>query len=302
MRAWWFSVPIALLGLVSLVCDQPFDPRPPLQDQLVVFSILSTDRDAQFVRVERNYMAPDFDPQTYTSDNSVADAVVSLKDGNSTHDLHDTAFARPDASRFRFPLRAYVLSQFVPQYGQLYKITVLSPELGKAVGKVIVPGKPTLGMGLFARDVLENPGGHKNDEAIPFEALLSDVTKGYIGRLLIDYSVLKGSGWIDGRIEVPIAYKYLDIHDFKYVVNAQLTRRPSTHQMNVVYTNQMYNAALIEVAYNRYPASKLVFNRIVYQFLQAEQNLYNYYQVAHSFNDPYPRVWTNRSIPTLMEV
>lgn len=287
MRARWFPIPIALLGLVSLVCDQSFDPRPPLQDQLVIFSILSTDRDAQFVRVERNYMPPDFDPQTYTSDNSLANAVVSLKDGNSTYDLHDTIFARPDTSRFKFPLRAYVLSPFVPQYGKSYEIAVLSPELGRAVGKAIVPGKPILGMGLSARDVLENPGSHQNDEAIPFEALLSDVTKGYIGRLFIDYSVLKGNGWVDGRIEVPIAYKYFDIHDFKYVVNAQLTRRPTTHLVSLAYTNQMYNAALIEVAYSRFPASKLVFSRIVYQFLQAEQNLYDYYQVAHSFNDPY---------------
>ena len=287
MRARIWLILLAALSLVSVVCNQPFEPRPPLQDQLVVFSILSTDRDAQFVRVERNYMPPDFSPQTYTSDNSLANAVVSLKDGNSTYDLHDTIFARPDTSRFKFPLRAYVLSPFVPQYGKSYEITVLSPELGRAVGKAIVPGKPMLAMGLSARDVLASPGSYKDDEGIPFEALLSDVTKGYIGRLFIDYSVLKGNGWVDGRIEVPIAYKYFDIHDFKYVINAQLTRRPTTHQMNVAYTNQMYNAALIEVAYSRFPASKLVFSRIVYQFLQAEQNLYDYYQVAHAFNDPY---------------
>lgn len=285
MPARTFIKLIALLSIASLACNQPFDPRQPLQDQLVVFSILSTDRATQFVRVERNYMPAEYDALAYVSENSVDDVIVTLNDGRTIFRLRDTTFQRPDTTRFKFPIHAHIVSPLTVEYGRLYEITVESPKFGRAFGTASVPTKPMLVLGAAGSNVLENPGSHQGDEVIPFELLLSSNVKGYVGRLFIDYSVFENAGWIAGRIEVPVRYTYAGLTDYRYVAYAQLARRPSTQLFVTEYTNQMYNAALIQIAYVRYPKSRIIFNRIVYQLLQVEQNLYDYYKLSHAYDD-----------------
>lgn len=53
------------------------------------------------------------------------------------------------------------------------------------------------------------------------------------------------------------------------------------------YKNLLYRAALTSVAYKKYDRSKVIFKWTVFQLVQVEQNLYNYYQVAHVYNDPH---------------
>ena len=281
-----------ILGLCVLVgllfaCNQPFDPRGDLDQKPVVFLVLSTDRDVQFVRVERSYVPIGNDPLEYTTDNFVPNATVTMSDGYLTMRFHDTTFSRFDTSRFKFPLRAYAFRPFIPRYGVQYEITAQSSELGTAGGKVIVPTRPSLALGALASDVLNNPGSHQSGDPIPFEVLLSDIAKGFFGRLFIEYSVYHSGEWIDERAEVPVGYTYSGLKDFKYVTYAQPTRRPTSHQMIQAYNNEMYNSALINLAYTKYLTNKIVFNRVVFQFLQVEQNLYDYYLLAHAFNDPH---------------
>ena len=276
-----------LTAVLLLVCNEPFDPRGELDQKLVVFSVLSTDRNVQFVRVERVYMPGGNDPLAHLTDNFVPNVTVTMRDGDLTMRFHDTTFSRFDTTRFKFPWHAYALAPFIPRYGVQYEITAQSSELGTAGGKVIVPTRPSLALGALASDVLNNPGSHQSGDPIPFEVFLSDIAKGFIGRLFIEYSVYRSGEWINERAEVPVGYTYSGLKDFKYVTYPQVTHRPTTHQMVCAYTNEMYSHTLIEVVYARYPGSKIAFNRIVFQFLQVEQNLYNYYLVAHAFNDPH---------------
>jgi hypothetical protein len=284
MRARSSTILIAVLSLASVVCDQPFDPREQFGDQLVVFYILSTERVVQIVRVERSYMPSGYEPLAYQLDNFISNATVIVDNGSVLVRSRDTILARADTSRFKFPLRAYVFSPLVAQNGKTYEITVQSSQFGRAVGATIVPDKAAIALGAGGIDVMENPGSHE-DDSIPFEILLSDFTKGYIGRLFVDYRVYEEEKWIDGRIEVPYRYTYAGLKDFKYVTYAQLTRRSTTKQFIMSYTSQIYNATLIEAVYVRHPGARIVFNRIVFQFLQVEQNLYNYYMLTHSYND-----------------
>ncbi|HTY35812.1 MAG TPA: hypothetical protein VMH23_01810, partial [Bacteroidota bacterium] len=53
------------------------------------------------------------------------------------------------------------------------------------------------------------------------------------------------------------------------------------------HLNSVYSRALIEIAYNKYGNTKIVFNRVVYQLLQADENVYAYYMTMHSYDDPH---------------
>jgi hypothetical protein len=275
-----------LLAGLFLACNQPFDPRGGAEPKPIVFSVLSTDRNLQFVRVERSYMPVGSDPLQYAVDGFVPNATVTVNDGNITVRFHDTTLSRSDTSRFKFPLRAYCFGPFVPRYGIQYEVTVQTSELGTATGKVTVPTGAKLAFGATASDVMDYPGSHQKSDAIPVEILLSDVTKGYIGRLFIDYTLFRDGQWIGEHAEVPVRFKYSGTKDFRWVTYAQFTRRPTGHSMILAYNNEIYNFALIDIAYTKYPTNKIVFNRIVFQFVQIEQNLYDYYLLAHAFEDP----------------
>ena len=276
-----------LLTGALLSCNQPFDPRGGVAQKPIVFSVLSTDRNVQLVRVERSYMPVGIDPLAYTTDNFISNATVTLSDGNITMRFHDTTFPRSDTSRFNFPLRAYCFGPFIPRYGMQYQVTVQSSELGTATGKVTVPTDASLAFGALASDVIDYPGSHQKNDVIPVEILLSDVTKGYIGRLFIDYSVYSDGEWVGERAEVPVRFTYSGTKDFRWVTYAQLTHRPTGHNLILAYFNELYNATLNDIAFTKYLKNKIVFNRIVFQFLQAEQNLYDYFLLTHAFSDPH---------------
>lgn len=271
--------------LFLLSCNQPFDPRAPFQEQLVVFSVLSTDRNAQFVRVERNYMPPGFDPLAAVADKAIPDAQVTVTDGITSYRLRDTTLPRLDTSRFKSPLHTFVVSPFSPQAGRTYHITVQSPGLQPASASATVPAKSFPSMGITAPMVLDNPGGRDGNAEMLFNVVLSSSAKGYIGRLYVDYDVLIGSEWVGGRTEVPLMFVNPKVPDPKYVIYPQLTARTLTGFVALIFKNSLYTATLNSIYFDRYKSNKLIFNRVVFQVLQADKNLFNYFNVAHAYRD-----------------
>ncbi len=43
----------------------------------------------------------------------------------------------------------------------------------------------------------------------------------------------------------------------------------------------------MQIAYAKYGSTKIVFNRVVFQLLQVDQNLYGYYLTTHAYADPH---------------
>ena len=271
-----------------LACNQPFDPRGPLQKELVIFSIFSNDRDMQFVRVEQSYMPAGFDATTYAGDNSITNAIVTVSGAGALPPARDTTLPRSDTSRFKFPLRAYVVSPFRAAYGGSYQIRVQAPQLPLISASVFVPTKPALAVDLSSIAILDEPTTHPELAKIYFPFTLGYGAIGYIGRFFVDYDVLIGSEWVEERVEVPIQYFYRQIEDLNLVVWPALTAAPSNSRTTVgIYDNHLYKAVLVSVAYTKYGYTKVIFNRIVFQLVQVEQNLYNYYRTAHAYSDPH---------------
>ena len=267
-----------------LSCNQSFDSKASFQPQIVVFSVLSTDRTTQFVRVEGDYMPVGYDPLSSTTDNAISSATVTIKDGTTTYLLRDTVMAREDTSRYKSPLHAFVVNPLATQPGKTYVLTVQAPGYAAATATTTIPGKGYPGTGVTTLLVLDNPQGHEDNADILCNALLSTSAKGYLGRLFVDYEVLIGSQWIEGRAEIPLAFVDPKVPDLNYVSYPQLTAR-AADRMAVSFKNGVYKAVLRSIASGRYKANKLIFDRVVFQFLQTDKNLFNYYNTTHAFRD-----------------
>jgi hypothetical protein len=283
---WCVLFSAALTATLLVACDQPFDPRASLDKKMVVFSVLSTDRKAQFVRVQQSYMSPTYDPLSFSTDNSVADAAVYLKASNGMYPLRDTLLPRADTSRYKFPLRAFVLSPFVPKWGEFYEVIVQSESYGIASAAVIVPGQTEISVPSNAFDVLDHPDRNTPSTQMVFIVKMSGISRGYVGRLLMYYDVLKGSQWIEERVEIPVSSADSSSFTLDASVYPRLTSTPSTNQVSLYYKNGYYKAVLNAVG-SRYPSSKILFKWATFVVLQADKNLFEYYSSFHASMDPY---------------
>jgi hypothetical protein len=274
------------LGLALVSCDQSFDPRAQLDNELVVFSLLSTDRNAQFVRVESTYMPPEYNPLSYSADNFLSDAIVSIKAPNGVFQLRDTLLPRADTSRYKFPLQAYVLSSFVPQRGKSYQVLVQSPTRGQVTSTVIIPDRTTIDLSAETFDVLAHPDQYTPDAPIVYTIRLSQNAKAFVGRLLLCFDVLKGSEWVEEQAEIPVVSSDSSSYSLDVPRYPRFAVTPSTSQIGLLYRNGYYKA-IINKLNDKYHSTKVIFKWTTLRLLQADQHLYEYFTVTHGSEDPY---------------
>jgi hypothetical protein len=274
------------LGLALVSCDQSFDPRSQLDNELVVFSILSTDRNAQFVRVESTYMPPDYNPLSYTANNFLSDAIVSIKAPNGIFQLCDTLLPRTDTSRYKFPLHAYGLTPFTPQRGKAYQVLVQSPTRGQVASTVIIPDRTTIDLSAEMFDVLAHPDQYGPDAAVVYTVRLSQNARAFVGRLLLCFDVLKGSEWVEEQAEIPILSSDSSRYSLDVPRYPRFAVTPSTSQIGLLYRNGYYKATINKLN-DKYHSTKVIFKWTTLRLLQADQHLYEYYTVTHASEDPY---------------
>ena len=275
----------SVAGLLG-ACNEPFDARAPLDDQMVVFSVLSTDRTTQIVRVQESYMPSGFDPMSYTTENSLKDAIVSINTTNGSSRMRDTLLELPDTSRYKSSPRAYVLNPFTPQFGATYEIVVQSAHHGVASASVIVPNQSKVTISSTVVQVLDRPNTSSLDTRIVFVAQLSGNSKGYVCRLYLYYDVLKGTRWVEERVEVPITSSDSSSYSLDFPRYPRLAVTPATSQVGLIYRNGYYRGIINKVN-SQYRSNRLIFKWATFVVLQADKNLFQYYGAIHADQDPY---------------
>ncbi|MGA3246229.1 MAG: hypothetical protein ABSE41_16550 [Bacteroidota bacterium] len=270
---------------VFLGCDKSFDPRGSLDDQMVVFSVLSTDRTAQLVRVQTSYMPQGFDPLTYTTENFLRDAIVSINTSSGSYLMRDTLLYLPDTTRYKPPTRAYVLDPFSPVYGETCEIVVQSTRHGVAYSSVVIPSQSKISIDPLQIQVLDRPENYSKDTRITFVAQLSNNAQGYVCRLYLYYDVLKGTKYVEERVEVPITSTDPSVFSLDTPIYPRLASVPQTFKIGSTYKNGYYKATVSAIT-SRY-RSKLIFKWATFVVLQADNNLFRYYLTTHPDQDPF---------------
>ena len=278
---------LALLAAFTLpACDQSFDPRASLDSKMVVFSVLSTDRRAQVVRVEASYMPPEYDPLSYSTSSFQGDAIVTLKAPNGIFQFRDTLLPRPDTTRYKSPIHAFVLNPYILLRGKSYQVLVQSPTFGQVTSTVTVPDQAMIALSAEMLDVLKNPDQYPKDAAVIYTMSLARSSKAFVGRLLLYYDVLKGAEWVEEAVEIPILSSDSTSYSLDIPHYPKFAVTPSTAQVGLLYRNGYY-IAIINKLNEKYHSTKVIFKWTTLILLQADRNLYEYYSVTHGGEDPY---------------
>jgi hypothetical protein len=265
---------VLLQVFLCLSCNEPFSPKGPFQEQLVVYSVLSNDRDLQYVRVYSSYDVPAYDPFANKADNAITGAQVVISSGKETHVFRDTLLPRSDTSRYKTPIHAYV-SNWRAQQGQVYDLRVNAggkTSDGVAVG---LPSKPVK-LELINAYILDDSSDSKAPGAVYFSAQVNQLAKGFACKMWIEYLVSTAAGWKSERIEV-----MSDILTLIPVISRNQNNSVWFYRSKAAYEYTLHRVL------DGHPGQKITFKKVVFKLLQLEHNMYDYYNIVHGFQDPF---------------
>jgi len=273
---------LAWLTLFSS-CDQSFDPRVASEPLPIIYSVLATDRSQQFVRIYTQYDSSSVVPSSKAIEIPITDAIVSLYDESNVTVLSDTTMPRPSDSRYQTPIHAYVTGALKVEHGGRYTLSVQSNAIGYASAGAVVPNQPLIY--LNGDEFFDSPFDFSEETKATINVYLQPGAKGYVLRLNLCYDILEQDGWKRKQEEIPVSFK---TKPFKYeqALYALVTKVNSVPAVVQTYANANYRLMLGEIA-ARTSTKKIIFNYVVVQFVQFEENLYNYYNVVSGFRDQF---------------
>lgn len=188
-------------------CENPFTPKGPYSDKVVVYGVLSNRSDTQYVRVYLTYNPPQFDPLAHTTDNVVRGADIVVTGGAAPSRFQEKLIPRVDTSRYQDNITVYASYPFHLEPATTYRLSVASLETGPVTAMVTVPKK--------GRIQVLNPfvlnGGGSESENIVVYGWIRELTYGILMRLYLFYDVLEGNVWVQHQEEIPASMvKYDD--------------------------------------------------------------------------------------------
>lgn len=280
---------LLLLAIVMLMvfthlsgCNEAFNPRGPYEEKVVVFAILTSLSDTQYVRIYKTYNPPGFNPLDVTTDNAVTGAQVVIREGATVYPFRDTTIFRADKSRYQTDINAYVAYGFAVQPGKTYTLTIQLPD-GKTLGsELTVPPQATMRNDNFL--ALQNPFLFHDE--IDLKSFLSPLTRGFVVHAFVEYEVLTSGVWQSKREEIPLAIRsQVDCKTFDPVYPPLLRRKAGQPELSL-YLVSAYTTTLRKI-WNSHPRLDVRLKQVAFELSQLDKNLYDYYSLANGFRDEF---------------
>ncbi|HWP82099.1 MAG TPA: DUF4249 family protein [Bacteroidota bacterium] len=274
----------ALISLVFLAgflgCDEPFNVKADFEERVVVYAVLSNRTTTSIARVYRTYDPPSFDPLAVTTEMPVRNATVTVSEGRNTYQYAETTLTRKDKSRYLTDIEAYHYRPFVVQAGKQYTLSVATQQFGITMATTSVP----------------DTGDLRFEESDPdflwVLVKLGPQAKGYMVRCYIEFQATVGGQVREFRIEVPsVILYYIDNTRFgaeyptlvrRTGIGGQFSR--SDYSELALFSRQGFEIIREKVAMEYQGVTN---QRTVFILTQADEHLYNYYNIVNGFQDPY---------------
>ncbi|MCI0564431.1 MAG: DUF4249 domain-containing protein [Nitrososphaera sp.] len=274
---------IFAVSFVSMSCTEAFNPKGPFQDRLVVFAILTTVKDTQFVRLYRTYDPPGFNPLEHTTDNTVDSAQVSISTNSTVYQFQDTTIVREDKSRYTNDIRAYVAYPFPVVRGQSYTLDIQT-KIGETVNaNLTVPLPATVTISNSA--ALQNPRPFR-DIFFTVNSRLYDRTRGFQVRVFLEYDILENGIYVRRREEIPTAVSnFIDCHTFLPAYHS-LERRKSIQPERTTFDVFAYMAALAKIWHSNI-SFDVRMRQVVVELTEFDPALYSYANIMKGFRDEF---------------
>ena len=248
------------LCLGWLGCNQTFEPEGPVNNKLVLYSILASQTDTQYVRLSTTYGSspvPD-----------VKGALVQLVGPNRTLTFKDTTVQWLDAQGNFSPTNVYVAYHAPVVGGQQYEL-----QASTITGLTASANATPVSAPSFVIHASPTPGYFTLDTRFATEA------GAFVMRFYVDFYALVEGGFEFHREEVPtgssvdqagnvvLTYPQLSLV-------ALLSHNRGT--IPIKFDSAAFNQTVSRIL-TRYPGGVVVFLQIAFSLTQIDDVLYSYY-------------------------
>ena len=187
-------------ALISISCNENFNPKAPFIEQYVLNCIIRGDSVAQVALLGKTYDVNGYDPSTNSVDPSVTGALIYIKCHGKIYQMRDSSIARTDTSQYKGPVKFYYSNSFLPGTNDTVEITAIPKDGVILNSKTTVPNSVS-----FDR----SPVYIKGDEAaLDLTWVESDGGDFFLPRLKIVYSKRNEIPQVIHTLEVPVSYNY----------------------------------------------------------------------------------------------
>lgn len=276
-----------VLCIVCLAgCEEPFAPKGPFKEKLIVYAILENRTDTQYVRVFKTYNPTGFDPLESVTDQAVRGAEVTVSQGNSVIRYQEGVTTRADTSRYKDHIVVYSARPFRVQPGSSYDLTVVSQQLGSVRSSVTVPARGRVEVANVY--VFYGQGSEKED--IVVNGYVRNATRGFMIRFFVDYEYPQGDSWFRGLEEIPSRVRVFEkkVKVYSYPLLTPRVSGPTPEESvgleMVVFSREAYKEKL-EDLWALHPYFRIV--GLLFVMTQVEPSLYSYYNMVNGFQDQY---------------
>lgn len=279
----------AILFLTS--CQQTFEPNGKYEERMIVFSVLRSSTDTQYVRVYSTYDPSTNNPLTHSTDTEVTDAVVTIVGGTDTIRFHDTLVVRKDTTTLygKF-LRTFVAYKFTPKPNVEYRLRAASPSKGTVTSTITsFPIGSVFALG-NAQSTLSTPQSPTSDTSIRIQVQLALNVPAYLTRFILRYKEFVGGVWVIREREVPqYIRKGTTFNDFtpfypEIMLRGQNSTGLFAGQETVSFTKESYMATVRLLKYTIGP-SRIEFDGAYFVLDQLNQSLFSYYSATNQTSD-----------------
>ncbi|HXG06984.1 MAG TPA: DUF4249 family protein [Nitrososphaera sp.] len=259
---------------------------------MVIYSILTTQSDTQFVRVYTSYDLPKNKPESNPSEQPVTDATVTISQGSSTFVFRDTVMLRNDRGSYNNPIHLYYAHPLRVEANQTYALKVVSPKYGTATSSVLVPSATTIN--IVTGNVLERPATRTTDVVANF--MPAPNARAILVRFYIVFTA--DNPWEPNAVrnkekyfEVPLlriaTNRNLEQCKILYpLIAKRVTQTPrlgaDPQPLGITYPFPTYPESIAGI--QRYHFN-VRFKRAVFYLVQFDDPFYKYYSNANLFRD-----------------
>ncbi len=257
---------------------------------MVVYSVLSSASDTQYVRIYTNYDTPNHLPQENVEESSVPDAVVTVSDGTTSFPFHYVTIPRIDTTRYKSPIGLYVAYPFRPQAFRGYTLSVSSPTLGQSSSKTTMPGA-----GYVNCPFVTELGDPEHSGTILVYYSLNFLARAFVLRFNVTYTTENpGDNGTEHYFEVRLLPIFGPVTDprtglFAWIVpkivsSSAVVLISSGAIKSIEYRFPAYLETLEEIVANN---SKVRFKRAVFYIAQFDEPWYKYYASSNLTQDKF---------------
>lgn len=278
----------AFVGFLVLGCDEPFSPKAPYVERLVVYCVLSDQPKELYARVYTTYNPPEFDPFAVTTDTPVKGALVEIAARNNVVRFRDTVLNRLNSERYSLDLHAYVASQVAMKRGEGYVLNVRTLDGRSVSATTQIPSSGIISV--YNPFVLHDPGRYQ--ENIHINVMLSPEARGFLVRLFIEYEIATNGKRERAVKEVPQTIQlrqapYTPVLNFPILSRRKTegTTKSATWEL-ITFANSAYQYAMNQIV-TEHVSRELRLLRAMIVLTQADPHFYNYYNIANGFQDPH---------------